>query len=329
MTALAPTMQAFFTERLIGQRRASPNTIASYRDTFRLLITFAQQHTAKAPSKLDLVDLDAVLIGEFLDHLEHDRHNSVRTRNNRLAAIHSLFDYAAFRHPEHAETIQRVLAIPAKRVDRRLVSFLTDTETVALIQAPNRATWVGRRDHTLIVVAIHTGLRVSELTALTNADIELGAGAHLRCHGKGRKERITPLTTETVAVLQVWMAERQGAPDDALFPSRRGGPLSRDAVAARINTHTRTATIGCPSLTHKHVTPHVLRHTCAMRLLAAGVDTTVIALWLGHESVETTQIYLHADLSIKERAIARTSPTGTKPGRYIPPDKLLAFLEAL
>lgn len=220
MTALAPTMQAFFTERLIGQRRASPNTIASYRDTFRLLLTFAQQHTAKAPSKLDLVDLDAVLIGEFLHHLEHDRHNSVRTRNNRLAAIHSLFDYAAFRHPEHAETIQRVLAIPAKKTDRQLVSFLTDTETVALIQAPNRATWIGRRDHTLIVVAIHTGLRVSELTALTNAGIELGAGAHLRCHGKGRKERITPLTTETVAALQVWMAERQGAPDDALFPSR-------------------------------------------------------------------------------------------------------------
>ncbi|MFV1999537.1 MAG: tyrosine-type recombinase/integrase [Acidimicrobiia bacterium] len=329
MTLLAPTMETFFTERLIGQRRASPNTIASYRDTFRLLLGFAQQQTAKPPSKLDLIDLDAVLIGEFLDHLEHDRHNSVRTRNNRLAAIHSLFNYAAFRHPEHADVIQRVLAIPAKKTERQLVSFLTDTETVALIAAPDRATWTGRRDHALIVVAIHTGLRVSELTALTNADIELGSGAHLRCHGKGRKERITPLTTETVDVLRTWMAERQGTPNDPLFPSRRGGPLTRDAVAARITHHTRTATIDSPSLTHKHVTPHVLRHTCAMRLLAAGVDTTVIALWLGHESVETTQIYLHADLSIKERAIARTSPTGTRPGRYQPPDTLLAFLEGL
>ena len=329
MTALAPTMEGFFTERLIGQRRASSNTIASYRDTFRLLLTFTRQHTGKPPSKLDLVDLDAVLIGRFLDHLEHVRHNSTRTRNNRLGAIHSLFNYAAFRHPEHAEVIQRVLAIPAKRVDRRLVTFLTEPETIALIAAPDRTTWTGRRDHALIIVAIHTGLRVSELTALTNTDIELGTGAHLRCHGKGRKERITPLTTETVDVLRIWMAERQGTPDDPLFPSRRGGPLTRDGVAARVNTHTRTAATRCPSLAVKHVTPHVLRHTCAMRLLAAGVDITVIALWLGHESIETTQIYLHADLSIKQRAIARTTPTGTRPGRYRPPDPLLAFLETL
>ena len=329
MTALAPTMEGFFTERLIGQRRASSNTITSYRDTFRLLLTFAQQHTGKAPSELDLTDVDAVLVGRFLDHLEHVRHNSTRTRNNRLGAIHSLFNYAAFRHPEHAEVIQRVLAIPAKRVDRRLVTFLTEPETIALIAAPDRTTWTGRRDHALIIVAIHTGLRVSELTALTNTDIELGTGAHLRCHGKGRKERITPLTTETVDVLRIWMAERQGEPDDLLFPSRRGGPLTRDGVAARINTHTRTAATRCPSLAVKHVTPHVLRHTCAMRLLAAGVDITVIALWLGHESIETTQIYLHADLSIKQRAIARTTPTGTRPGRYRPPDPLLAFLETL
>ena len=329
MSLLAPTMEGFFTERLIGQRRASPNTIASYRDTFRLLLTFAQQHTAKPPSELNLADVDAVLVGRFLDHLEYVRHNSVRTRNNRLAAIHSLFNYAAFRHPEHAEVIQRVLAIPTKRVDRRLVTFLTEAETIALIAAPDRSTWTGRRDHALIVAAIHTGLRVSELTALTNTDIELGAGAHLRCHGKGRKDRITPLTAETVDVLRIWMAERQGTPDDPLFPSRRGGPLTRDGVAARINHHTRTAATRCLSLAGKHVTPHVLRHTCAMRLLAAGVDTTVIALWLGHESVETTQIYLHADLSIKERAIARTTPTGTRPGRYQPPDTLLAFLEGL
>ena len=329
MTALAPTMEGFFTERLIGQRRASSNTIASYRDTFRLLLTFTRQHTGKAPSKLDLVDLDAVLVGRFLDHLEHVRHNSTRTRNNRLGAIHSLFNYAAFRHPEHAEVIQRVLAIPAKRTDRKLVTFLSTDEVNALLAAPDRTTWTGRRDHALIIVAIQTGLRVSELTPLTNTDIELGTGAHLRCHGKGRKERITPLTAETVGVLRIWMAERQGTPDDLLFPSRRGGPLTRDGVAARINTHTRTAATRCPSLAHKHVTPHVLRHTCAMRLLAAGVDITVIALWLGHESIETTQIYLHADLSIKQRAIARTTPTGTRPGRYRPPDPLLAFLETL
>ena len=329
MTALAPTMEGFFTERLIGQRRASSNTIASYRDTFRLLLAFTRQHTGKPPSKLDLVDLDAVLIGRFLDHLEHVRHNSIRTRNNRLGAIHSLFNYAAFRHPEHAEVIQRVLAIPAKRTERKLVTFLTTDEVNALLAAPDRTTWVGRRDRALIVLAVQTGLRVSELTALANTDIELGTGAHLRCHGKGRKERITPLTTETINVLRVWTAERQGTPDDPLFPSQRGGPLTRDAVAARINKYSRTATTRCPSLAHKHVTPHVLRHTCAMALLAAGVDITVIALWLGHESIETTQIYLHADLSIKQRAIARTTPTGVKPGRYRPPDPLLAFLETL
>ncbi len=286
MTVLAPTMETFFTERLIGQRRASSNTIASYRDTYRLLLAFVQQRIGKTPSQLQIEDLDA-------------------------------------------ELIQRVLAIPAKRVDRQLVSFLTAPEIDALLAAPDRHTWVGRRDHAMVFVAIQTGLRVSELTSTVNADVELGTGAHLRCHGKGRKERITPLTGQTVAVLRVWMAERQGESDDPLFPSRRGGPLARDAVAARITKHARTAQDHFPSLTRRHVTPHVLRHTCAMRLLAAGVDITVIALWLGHESVETTQIYLHADLAIKERALARTTPTGTKPERYRPPDTLLAFLEAL
>lgn len=329
MSALAPVMEGFFTERLIGQRRASPHTVASYRDTFRLLLGFAQRHTGRAPSKLDLEDLDAVLIGAFLDHLEVERHNSARTRNNRLAAIHSLFAYAALRHPEHAALIQRVLAIPAKRTDRQLVSFLSGDEVDALLATPDRDTWIGRRDHTLMLVAIHTGLRVSELTALTCADIELGAGAHVRCHGKGRKERITPLTTEVCAVLRVWLAERRGQPDDVVFPSRRRGPLSSDAVAVLIDRHTRTAANQCASMSTKTVTPHVLRHTCAMRLLAAGVDISVIALWLGHEGVETTQIYLHADLAIKERALARTAPTGTIPGRYRPPDALLAFLEGL
>jgi integrase/recombinase XerD len=329
MSALAPVMEGLFTQRLLSQRRASPHTVASYRDTFRLLLGFAQRRTGKAPARLALEDLDAVVVGAFLDHLERERHNSVRTRNNRLAAIHSLFAYAALRHPEHAALIQRVLAIPAKGVDRRLVSFLTDDEVDALLSAPDRDTWVGRRDHALLLVAVQTGLRVSELTSLTSGDVELGTGAHLRCHGKGRKERVTPLTTQVRAVLQVWLAERRGGPAEAVFPSRRGGPLSSDAVAVLVTRHTRAAAARCPSLMTKTVTPHVLRHTCAMRLLAVGVDTSVIALWLGHKAVETTQIYLHADLAIKERALARTAPTGTTPDRYRTPDSLPAFLEGL
>jgi site-specific recombinase XerD len=329
MSTLAPTLQGFFTERLQTQRRASPNTVASYRDTFRLLLTFAQQRTGKTPSKLTLEDLDAVLIGAFLDHLEVERHNSVRTRNTRLAAVHSLFAYAALRHPEHAALIQRVLAIPAKRTDRQLVSFLTRDEVDALLAGPDRHTWAGRRDHALLLVAVQTGLRVSELTSLTCADVELGTGAHLRCNGKGRKERITPLTTQTCRVLRVWLTERRGEPSEPLFPSRRRSPLSRDAVALLVAKHASAAAQHCPSLTTKTVTPHVLRHTCAMSLLAVGVDISLIALWLGHEGIETTQIYLHADLAIKERALARTAPAATKPGRYRAPDTLIAFLEAL
>ncbi len=329
MTTLAPTMQAFFTERMLTQRRASPNTVASYRDTFRLLLAFTQRRTGTAPSKLALEDLDAELVGAFLEHLEIDRHNSVRTRNTRLAAVHSLFAYAALRHPEQAAVIQRVLAIPAKRTDRKIVSFLTTDEVDALLAAPDHDTWVGRRDHALLLVAIQTGLRVSELTSLTCADIDLGVGAHVRCHGKGRKERITPLTTQACDVLRVWLAERRGDPHDPLFASRRRGPLSRDAVELLVTRHARTAAQRCPSIGTKTVSPHVLRHTCAMRLLAVGVDTSVIALWLGHEGVETTQIYLHADMAIKERALARTAPANTTSGRYRPPDDLLAFLDAL
>lgn len=329
MSTLAPVMEGFFTERLLTQRQASPHTIASYRDTFRLLLGFVQRRTGTTPAKLALEDLDAVMIGAFLDHLERERHNSVPTRNNRLAAIHSLFAYAALRHPEHAAVIQRVLAIPAKRTDRQLVCFLTDDEVDALLAAPDRDTWVGRRDHALLLVAIQTGLRVSELTSLTRADVELGTGAHVRCHGKGRKERITPLTTQGRDVLKVWLAERQAESADVVFPSRRRGPLSSDAVAVLVARHARTAAVHRPSMTTKTVTPHVLRHTCAMRLLAVGVDISVIALWLGHEGIETTQIYLHADLAIKERALARTAPTGTTPGRYRAPDTLLAFLEGL
>ena len=329
MTALAPTLHAFFTDRLARQRDASPHTIAAYRDTWRLLLCYAARRTGRQPSHLDLADLDAPLIGTFLDYLEADRGNSPRTRNARLAAIHSLFRYAALRHPEHAEMIARVLAIPAKRHDKALVTWLTEAELAALLAAPDRTTWAGRRDHALILLAAQTGLRISELTALTISDVHLGTGTHVSCTGKGRKDRITPLTTTTVAALRTWLAEHAGQPGQPLFPARSGGRLSRDAIEHRLAKHTATAAARCPSLNAKTITAHTLRHTAAMRLLQAGTDTSVIALWLGHEQAETTQIYLHADLALKEQALARTKPPDAKPGRYRPPDKLLAFLEAL
>jgi site-specific recombinase XerD len=329
MSALAPTLQAFFTERLVRQRRASPHTIAAYRDTLRLLLSFAAERVGKQPSKLDIDDLDAPLIGAFLDYLERDRGNSVRTRNARLAAIRSLSRYAALRHPDHAGVIERVLAIPPKRFERSLVSFLTESEADALLAATDRATWTGRRDHTLLLLAVQTGLRVSELTGLKCADVHLGTGAHVSCHGKGRKQRITPLTAVTVAALRAWLAERAGQAPEPLFPTRLGGALSRDAIERRLAKYAARAALARPSLHAKRITPHVLRHTAAMRLLHAGVDTSVIALWLGHEHLETTQIYLHADLALKERALARTTPPSAKPGRYRPPDAILAFLEGL
>ena len=329
MSTLAPTLQAFFTDRLARQRHASPHTIAAYRDACKLLLTFACQHTGKPPSHLEIADLDAGLIGAFLDHLEHQRGNSVRTRNARLAAIHSLFRFAALAHPQDAAVIQRVLAIPPKRYDHTLITYLTQPETDALLDAPDQTSWTGRRDHALLALAVHTGLRVSELTALTRADIHLGTGAHVSCLGKGRKQRITPLTAGVTAVLHAWQTERAAAPTDPLFPTRRGTPLSPDAVQQRLTTHARTAAATCPTLAGKTITPHVLRHTAAMRLLSAGVDTTVIALWLGDEQVATTQVYIHADLALKEQALARTTPAGTTPGRYQPPDAIIAFLEAL
>ena len=329
MTALAPTLQAFFTDRLLSQRQASSHTIAAYRDSFRLLLRFAADRTHKQPCQLDIADLDAPLVGAFLDHLERDRRNTARTRNNRLAAIRSLFAYAALRHPEHAASIQRVLAIPAKRFERNLVTFLTEAEAAALLAACDRTTWTGRRDHTMLVLAIQTGLRISELTGLTRADIALGTGSHVHTVGKGRKERRTPLLPLTVSVLQAWLAERNGCPTEPLFPTITGTTLSRDAVEHRIARYATTARERCPSLRTKKVTAHTLRHTCAMRLLLSGVDVTVIALWLGHEQVTTTGIYLHADMTQKERAIARVTPPATRPGRYRAPDPVLAFLEAL
>jgi integrase/recombinase XerD len=329
VSTLAPTLQAFFTDRLIAQRHVSEHTIAAYRDTLRLLLRYASDQTGRPPSRLDLADLDAPLIAAFLDHLETERGNSVRTRNARLAAIHSLFRFAALIHPEHAETIARVLAIPPKRFDRALVTWLDEPEIDALIGACDLNTWTGRRDHTLLLLAVQTGLRISELTGLTRCDIHLGAGAHVACRGKGRKQRITPLTTGTVAVLRNWIDQQPGDPTDPLFPTRRHRPLSRDAVEHRLAHYAAKAAAGCPSLHGKTITPHVLRHTTAMRLLHAGVDTSVIALWLGHESVDTTQIYLHADLELKEKALARTRPPHARTGRYQPTDTLIAWLETL
>ncbi len=329
MTAIAATMQAFFTDRLIRQRRASPHTIAAYRDTLRLLLVFAGQRHTISPARLDLTDLDAPTIAAFLDHLQHQRGNSIRTRNARLAAIHSLFTFAALRNPEHAADIERVLAIPAKRADQTIVTFLTDIEADALLASPDRNTWTGRRDHALILLAIQTGLRASELIGLTRRDVHLGTGAYLSCHGKNRKDRITPLTTSTVATLRTWLTEHQAEPGDPLFPTNRGGPMSRDALEQRLTRHSIAAQQSCPSLAGKKITPHVLRHTAAMRLLHAGVDITVIALWLGHENLNTTQIYLQADLALKQQALDRTTPPSTPPGRYQPPDHLLAFLESL
>jgi len=329
MTALAPTLQGFFTERLVGQRNASPNTVAGYRDTFRLLLAFAVERTGKQPFRLDLGDLDAPLIGAFLEHLERDRHNSVRTRNNRLAAIHSLFGYAALHHPEHAASIQRVLAVPTKRFERNLVTFLTDEEVDTLLGVCDRGTWTGRRDHAMLVLAIQTGLRISELAGLTVADIVAGTGANVHTVGKGRKERRTPLVPLTVEVLRTWLAERGGDPCDPFFPTSTGRALSRDAIEHRVALYVSKAKQFCPSIRTKHVTTHTLRHTAAMRLLLSGNDVTVIALWLGHEQVSTTSAYIHADMSQKERAIARVAAPDTKPGRYRAPDAFLAFLESL
>jgi len=325
VTAVAATLQAFFTQRLVQQRQASPHTIAAYRDTLRLLLVCAREKTGNTPSRLDIADLNAPMVTSFLDHLEQDRSNSVRTRNARLAAIHSLFAFAALHHPEHAADIARVLAIPAKNADHTIVGFLTEPEAEALLASPDRATRTGRRDYAMLILAVQTGLRASELTSLTCRDVHLGSGPHVSCHGKGRKSRITPLTVGTVAVVRAWLAEHRGSPTDPLFPSNRGTAMSHDALAQRLAHHVGR----CPSLAGKKVTPHVLRHTAAMRLLHAGVDITVIALWLGHENVATTQIYLQADMELKQRALDRTTPPTSTPGRYRPPDSVLAFLEGL
>lgn len=322
-------LQSFFTDRLFRQRRASPHTIASYRDSFRLLLRFANQRLGKAPSTLTLDDLTVPFIGDFLDSLETGRKNSARTRNIRLAAIHSFFRYVALEEPTQALLCQRILAIPAKRHQRRPIEFLHREEIDALLDATDTSTWIGRRDRTMLLLAVQTGLRVSELVGLRCDDIFLGTGAHVHCLGKGRKERCTPLRAETVKMLDAWLRQRHGQPEDPLFLSIRGGKLSRDAIERLLRKYAAAAARACASLKRKNVSPHVLRHAAAMDLLQHGVDRSVIALWLGHESVETTQMYLHADMRLKEQALSRTKPLDARPGRFRPNDKLLGFLESL
>jgi integrase len=326
---LPPLLQRFFTDRLQSQLDASPHTIGSYRDTFRLLLVFASERLGRAPSNLRVEDLSTVLLGAFLEHLEHARANTPKTRNTRLAALRSFFRFVAFAEPACSLQCQQVLAMPTKRHERRPVEFLTEEETAALVAAPDPATWMGRRDRTLLLVAVQTGLRNAELRSLRRRDVDLGNGAHVRCTGKGRKTRYTPLRRDVAAALEEWLAHRGPGVDDPVFPSARGSFLSSDALQRLVARHVVAASSTCPSLVGRSVTPHTLRHTAAMDLLRRGVDLTVIALWLGHESIETTQIYLHADMRLKERALGHAAPADATPTRFRPADGLLAFLESL
>jgi integrase/recombinase XerD len=326
---LPALLQRFFTDRLCSQLGASPHTVASYRDTFRLLLVFTSERLGRAPSDLRVEDLDAALLGAFLDHLEHGRANTPKTRNTRLAALRAFFRFIAYAEPACSLQCQRILAIPTKRHERRSVEFLTEEETAALVAAPDPTTWIGRRDRTLLLVTTQTGLRNAEIRSLRRRDVDLGVGAHVRCLGKGRKTRCTPLRRDVAAALESWLAERGGSPDDAVFPNSRGGFLSADALQRLVARHVAAAGAKCSSLAGRSITPHTLRHTTAMTLLRRGVDQTVIALWLGHESVETTQIYIHADMRLKERALAHADPSGAAPARFRPKDRLLAFLQSL
>jgi len=325
----APLLEQYFTKRLMAQRQVSPNTIASYRDTFRLLLVFSQKRLNKAPATLSLLDIDAALIDAFLDDLEKTRGTHARSRNLRLSAIRSFFNYAAYYEPAHAEQIQQVLAIPTKKYDRVQVGFLTRPEVESVLAAPDIQTWIGRRDHALLLMAFQCGLRLSELTGLRNADVELNAGAHVRCIGKGRKERTTPLSAQTVKVLKAWFKETPRGASDIVFPTVHGGPMSADAVQYLVAKHVAVARQTCPSLKSKRVSPHMTRHTAAMELLLAGIDLPTMALWLGHESIKSTQVYLDANLALKEAALAKTTPFDGRMTRFKPKDSLLEFLRNL
>jgi len=326
---LPALIEGFFKKRLISQRRVSPHTIASYRDTFRLLLCFAKQRLKLAPSEMGLADLSAPFLTDFLEHLESARSNKARTRNLRLTAIRSFLRFAALEAPEHSHLLQRAMAIPNKRCARPLVDFLTRPEIEALLNAVNRTTWFGRRDYALLLLAVQTGLRLSEITALRHQDVTLDTGAHVHCMGKGRKERGTPLTKAATKILAAWLNEQSSGSSLFLFPSLSGGRLSADAVQDLVAKHAAIARLKCPSMARKRVTPHVLRHTAAMELMQAGVDRSMIALWLGHESIDTTQIYLDANLAIKAEILAKVHLVDAKTRRFRPNDRLLAFLNAL
>lgn len=324
-----PHLQAFFADHLGQHKRASPQTIHSYRDTFRLLLGFMKERTGTAPAALRLEALDADAVLAFLDHLETERGCSVRSRNQRLAAIRSFFRLVALRAPESVALAARVLAIPVKRTDRKLVGYLSRDEMVAVLTAPDRTVWSGRRDHALLLTLYNTGARVSEIIGLRREQVHVGTGPHVELHGKGRKERVVPLWTETAGVLQAWFRERNSPADTVTFPNVRGRPLSRDGIDYLLRRAVTIAAQNCPSLKAKKVSPHVLRHTTAMHLLQAGVDMAVIALWLGHESMETTHVYVEADLAMKERALEKLEPVESRFARYRADDELLAFLAKL
>ena len=326
---LPPFVQRFFSERLESQLGASPNTVASYRDTFMLLLAFACSSLGRQPTDLLLTDIDVEFVGRFLDSLETKRGNSARSRNTRLTAIRSFFRFVSLSEPRLLHHCQKVLAMPAKRYEKRAVEYLDRDEIEALVAAPNLATWYGRRDRALLLLCVQTGLRVSELIGLDCGDVDLDRGAHVACRGKGRKARATPLRADTVKVLRDWLDERSASRDQPLFVSNRGTRLSRDAIERIVRKYVAIASDQCQTLKSKRVSPHCLRHSAAMELLHRGVGSAVIALWLGHESAETTRIYLHADLRIKEKAMERTEPTGASPGRYRPSDALLRFLKEL
>jgi len=326
---LATLLRAFFLERLVAQRNASPQTVAAYRDSFRLLLEFAHQHIAKAPERLELNDVDAPLVLAFLDHLERDRHNTIRSRNARFAAIRSFMHFAAFKDPTTLPSIQRVLAIPMKRFDKPLLGFLSKGEIQAILDAPPPDRWTGQRDRIMFATLYNTGARVSELTGLRVADVVLDGSACVHLHGKGRKDRSVPLWRTTTTQLRHWLPRIDSRPDRPLFPSAAGRRLTRPAVTARLRLAVQRAATQCPSLTNRHVSPHCVRHSTAMHMLQAGVDITVIALWLGHENPSTTHLYVEADLAMKERALQAVQSPRIKETRYRPTDRLLAFLQGL
>jgi integrase/recombinase XerD len=322
-------LQDFFCQRLIDQSDVSARTVASYRDAFRLLLRYAEKRTHKSPVDLTLADLDAPLILGFLNHLEKDRGNSARSRNARLAAVRSFLHYASHRDPAALPEIQRVLAIPMKRFDQPLLGFLSRDEMQAVLDAPDQTTWSGKRDHVMLTTFYNTGARVSEITALRVADVELGRSPSIHLLGKGRKQRVTPLWRTTAKLLREWLAHVRPGSDSPLFPNSEGKTLSRAGVEQRLRVAVAHARQQCPSLRKRRVSPHTLRHTTAMHLLQSGVDITVIALWLGHESPETTHRYVEADLAMKERALGSLPEPSVRKASYRASDRVLAFLDTL